>query len=427
LAAIVGIGLAVSACGSSKPPEGQVGHLIRDFGGVVSDEPRSALIGRDILSAGGNAADAAVAMYFTLAVTYPHAATIGGGGVCVVHRREKDRSEVSAIDFRPGIIERGGKAVAVPGAVRGFAALHARYGKFKWEELLLPAERMARFGNPVSRAFARELTAIPADVFSDPGMRELFTRDGTPLKEGEILREVRLSSTLGRIRLRGGGDFYTGDFSRTLADGLAAMSGVDVAPADVRDYLPRWIDTATARVGLHVLHVPAGPEGIAAIAAWEKAASGSAAARVPQGAPAYPDSAGFAAVDLSGNGVACVVGANGPFGAARLIGTTGIVAAAPVAGAAVPGLPALLVNRARRDVVGALTGSGRSSLRVERAVAAGFQAFSRRVELIQALAPGDSEARANAIFCPLGAFDEPDECRMAADPAGSGLAAGAAK
>lgn len=419
--------MAVSACGSSKPPEGEVGHLVRDFGGAVSDEPRSALVGRDILSAGGNAIDTAVAMYFTLAVTYPQAATLGGGGVCVVHWRDKDKGEVAALDFRPGIVVRDGKAVAVPGAIRGFAALHARYGKLKWEELLLPAERLARFGIQVSRAFARELSAIPPEFFSDPGMRELFTRDGAILKEGDTLREIRLASMLARIRIRGGGDFYTGEFVHQLADSLAAMSGVPVTAADVRGYLPRWIETSTVRVGVHLLHVPAGPEGTEALAVWEKAVGAAAAPEAPGGTPAFADSAGFGAIDLSGNGVACVVGANGPFGAGRLIGNTGIVAAAPVAGAPVPGLAALLVNRARKDVVGALTGSGRSSARVPRAIAAGIRVFQRNLPLSEALAPGDREARANVIYCPRGAFDEPDDCRMAADPAGSGLATGAEK
>ena len=402
-----------------------MGHLVRDFGGAVSDEPRAALIGRDVLSAGGNAIDTVVAMYFTLAVTYPQAATLGGGGVCVVHRRERDKGEVAAIDFRPSVIMRDGKAVAVPGAVRGFAALHARYGKLKWEELLLPAERFARFGSQVSRAFARELSALPPEVLSDPGLRELFTRDGAPLKEGETLHELRLSATLARIRLRGGGDLYTGDFAHQLADGLSKMSGVPVTAADVRGYLPRWIETSNTRVGVHLLHVPAGPEGTEALAAWVRTADAAAMPQAPRGEPAFADSAGFGAIDLAGNGVACVVSANGPFGAGRLIGSTGIVAAAPVAGAPVPGLPALLVNRARKDVVGALTGAGRSSARVQRAIAAGVRVFLRNQPLPAALAPGDSEARANVIYCPRGAFDEPDDCRLAADPAGSGLATGA--
>lgn len=78
------LGLVCAACSDDRPPEGTVGHVEGDFGGVVSDEPRSALVGRDILSAGGNAIDAVVAMYFAMSVTYPGAASLAAEGVCVV-------------------------------------------------------------------------------------------------------------------------------------------------------------------------------------------------------------------------------------------------------------------------------------------------------------------------------------------------------
>jgi len=86
LITVLGAGIVCVACGSDGPPEGQVGFIQENFGGVVSDEPRSALVGRDVLSAGGTAVDAAVATYFAMAVTYPGAATLGGGGICVVSR-----------------------------------------------------------------------------------------------------------------------------------------------------------------------------------------------------------------------------------------------------------------------------------------------------------------------------------------------------
>ncbi|CAN0574953.1 unnamed protein product [Laminaria digitata] len=137
LITVLGAGFVCFACSGDSPPEGQVGFVEDNFGGVVSDEPRSALIGRDILSAGGNAVDAAVATYFALSVTYPGAATLGGGGMCVVYRGQDET--VEAIDFRPALFASGNRAVMIPGAVRGMFALHARYGRLKWEALLLPA------------------------------------------------------------------------------------------------------------------------------------------------------------------------------------------------------------------------------------------------------------------------------------------------
>ena len=127
----------LAACGSDEPPEGQIGHLSDNFGATVSDEPRSAQIGRDILSSGGNAIDAVVATYFALAVTYPGAATLGGGGICVAFQGENDKP--ATIDFRPTLYQAGGRAVMIPGSVRGMFALHARFGRLNWEGLLLPA------------------------------------------------------------------------------------------------------------------------------------------------------------------------------------------------------------------------------------------------------------------------------------------------
>ncbi len=89
---------AVAGCaGSDIPPKGVVGHIENYFGGLAADEPQAVVVARDVLSAGGTAADAAVAMYFALAVTLPSSAGLGGGGVCVVHGSRKTVAE--ALDF----------------------------------------------------------------------------------------------------------------------------------------------------------------------------------------------------------------------------------------------------------------------------------------------------------------------------------------
>ena len=95
-------------------------------GAAVADEPGAALVARQVLEQGGNAADAATAIYFALSVTYPAAAGLGGGGICLVHDGSgKTVETVSFLASSP----RGGGAVAVPGNVRGFAYIHSRYGK----------------------------------------------------------------------------------------------------------------------------------------------------------------------------------------------------------------------------------------------------------------------------------------------------------
>ena len=82
------LAFALGACTGSGLEEGEAGFVEGFFGGIIVDEPRAALIGRDVLSAGGSAADAVVAAYFTMAVTMPGGASLGGGGVCLIHDRQ---------------------------------------------------------------------------------------------------------------------------------------------------------------------------------------------------------------------------------------------------------------------------------------------------------------------------------------------------
>ncbi|HLO76410.1 MAG TPA: gamma-glutamyltransferase, partial [Magnetospirillum sp.] len=130
----------LAACGESKPM-GTIGY-VTGFGGMVAaDEPRAVLAARDVLSAGGSAADAAVVAYFTMAVTQPSTASLGGGGVCVAYDREKKRTEVVEFMAPPSAASSASRnPSAVPANVRGFYALHARLGKFRWEQLLAEPE-----------------------------------------------------------------------------------------------------------------------------------------------------------------------------------------------------------------------------------------------------------------------------------------------
>lgn len=421
LITVLSTGFICVACGSDGPPEGQVGFVDGNFGGVVSDEPRSALVGRDILSAGGNAVDAAVATYFTMAVTYPGAATLGGGGMCVVYQGNSEAIE--AIDFRPALFASGNRAVMIPGAVRGMFALHARYGRLKWEALLFPAERLARFGNPVSRAFARQIAGLPDAAFADGDFRRIFAPRGKPLGEGEILRQEELSATLAGIRIRGPGEFYSGDLARVLASDLQAMSGIQVPVDAFRAYRPKWLKTEIIDVGKNELHLPAGPGGTRAAALWRSLAGSRAPAQQQQ---TSFDSAGFVAADLSGGAVSCVVSANGTVGAGRIIGHSGMIAAAPPRGDAFPGLPMVLVNKPLKDARGAAAGSGGAAgiLRALRATSRVFTDDSDLERAMSTLPAG--KGRVNGIYCPKGAREEPGLCRFSADPAGHGLATSAA-
>jgi gamma-glutamyltranspeptidase/glutathione hydrolase len=231
----------IVSCGDSGPKQGQVGFVEGFFGGVVSDEPNSAQVGRDVLTAGGNAADAAVATYFAMAVMMPSTASLGGGGVCLVHWAKDNK--VEALNFLTKFPAGGGGAVpvGVPGNARGMAALHARYGVLRWEQLVAPAERMARLGAPVSRAFARDLTAAAAVIQQDPVTRRAFSQsNGQLVVEGTPWIQDDLAATLGSIRLRGAGELYAGQLGRHFVDAVRAGNGI-LSMDDMRNQTPTWL------------------------------------------------------------------------------------------------------------------------------------------------------------------------------------------
>ena len=236
------LGIGLTACGGPDQPVGVVGH-VEGFGGmVVSDEPRASMVGRDVLSAGGTPADAAVAMAFTLAVTLPSQAGVGAGGVCLVHDKETAKTEV--LDFLPrppSVIGNGAsRPTNVPGLPRGMYALSAKYGRLRWEALLTPAERMARLGEPVSRALALQLGAVAGELFNDPESRDVFAKPGgVHLDEGDSLIQSDLGATISRFRSKGVGDFYSGPWASDLVTSVNSAGG-SLTAEDLRNFIPTW-------------------------------------------------------------------------------------------------------------------------------------------------------------------------------------------
>jgi gamma-glutamyltranspeptidase/glutathione hydrolase len=263
-------GLNPFAENGNEAERGTIGFVQGFFGGVAVDEPRAALVGRDILSSGGTAADVAVAVTLTLAVTKPSSASLGGGGVCVVHDAKTNTTET--LDFLAGVpksIPPGAvRPSAVPGTIRGLALLHAKYGKLDWKQLVSPAENLARFGNRVSRASAEDLRRLPPAVLQDPEFRRVFGqgRDGQLIGEGDFFKQLDLSAVLSRIRTRGAGDFYTGLLGRSFAD-AASKAGGGLSLSDLRNYTPKWRPTLQVPyIKNTVFHFPAtaGPSGVLA-------------------------------------------------------------------------------------------------------------------------------------------------------------------
>lgn len=254
--AFAGLALALVLLGACAAEPGlRTEKLIKgNFGGGVGDEPHAVMVARDVLASGGSAADAAVALYFAAAVTYPVSASLGAGGACLVF--DQKARAVKTLAFEP-IAPPGRKAarpVAIPGAVRAMFALQARYGVLQWSRLLAPAEELARLGHNVSRALARELARTPRKVFSDPGIAALFLRpDGAPLKEGDRLVQLDLAAVLSRLRTRGPSALYGGPLGRDFVRGVADAGGA-LTVADLRNYRPAWRGTVEIPFGDHVIH-----------------------------------------------------------------------------------------------------------------------------------------------------------------------------
>ncbi len=257
---------ALAGCAGAPEEEAAALGLVKGFAGVVvADEPRAAVLGRDILGIGGNAADAATTMYFAMTVTYPSRVGLGGGGVCVIFDRGDRTAE--ALQFLP---RASGEHGVVPQGARAMAALHARHGLMRWEQLLSTPETLARFGHPVSRAFARDLAAAAERIAANPEMARIFRNNAGALPdEGDKLEQLELASVLGGLRAKGVAYLYSGLFTKRFAE-AAAAAGQPVTPEEVRETVPVFTEPVTLDFGGHKLFFTAPPAagGLLAAQLW---------------------------------------------------------------------------------------------------------------------------------------------------------------
>jgi gamma-glutamyltranspeptidase/glutathione hydrolase len=220
--------------------------ILAHSGMVVAQESRAARIGIEILDRGGNAVDAAVAVGFALAVTYPRAGNLGGGGFMVIHLA-KDNRDV-AIDYRetapaaatptmfldargnpdPKKSRDSGLAVGVPGTVAGLALAHDKYGsgKLSLADLIAPAIRLASQGFPVEDDTADSLPRAKDRLARWPSSASLFLNGGEPLHEGDRLLQFDLADTLRAIAQDGPRAFYQGSIAGEIADAVVKTGGI---------------------------------------------------------------------------------------------------------------------------------------------------------------------------------------------------------
>lgn len=239
------------------------------FGLVAADDPAAVSVANSVLLQGGSAADAAAALGFSLAVTLPSRASLGGGGVCVIG--DPTSRTVSVLDFIPpaasGQKREADRPTAVPTMVRGLTALHARYGKLPWASVLAPAQTFAGDGHIVTKALADDLNELAAPLFADPATRAVLARpDGSVPRPGDRVRQLDVRATLAQIAARGAGEFYNGLLARRLVH-AAETAGGTLTAADLRNYLPTWREPVSFRAGESVLHTapPPAAAGIAAL------------------------------------------------------------------------------------------------------------------------------------------------------------------
>jgi len=228
-------------------------------GMVASTERIASQIGVDVMKRGGNAVDAAVAVAFALAVVYPVAGNLGGGGFMMIRRSD---GTATAIDYRetaPATATRdmyirpdgelikgegsstlGYRASGVPGTVAGMAFALRKYGsgKVTWSELIEPAKKLAVDGFVVTHRTEKGLENNQTILSPFADSRRIFMREGKLYREGEILRQPELADTLGRLQKKGPREFYEGKTAELIAEDMQHNGGL-ITRQDLRDYTPK--------------------------------------------------------------------------------------------------------------------------------------------------------------------------------------------
>lgn len=226
--------------------------------GMVASEHRLASqAGVEILQQGGNAVDAAAATALAVCVVNPSSCGIGGGGFMVIYLASQRGA--FALDYResapaaaspdmfvrdgnavPELSTRGGLAVAVPGEVAGLEAALQRFGKLRLRQVLAPAIRLARDGFAIEAHLAKEIARNAGALGADRHLSYTFLHaDGTPLREGDILRRPQLAATLETLARHGAAAFYQGDIANQIVAAVRGAGGI-MTKRDLLTYHPRW-------------------------------------------------------------------------------------------------------------------------------------------------------------------------------------------
>lgn len=228
--------------------------VVAQDGMVAAQDAIAAKVGRDILAAGGNAVDAAVATGFALAVTHPQAGNLGGGGFMLVALA--DSEDVIAIDFREmapsganrdmflgadgnvdnALAQYSRLSAGVPGSVMGLLEALKAHGTMRRQQVIAPAIKLAEQGVTISYGMAQSFKSSRKSLSIDPStLGYFFKPDGTPYEQGETLRQKDLARTLRRISKDGAAGFYAGETADLLVAEMQRGGGL-ITHEDLRNY-----------------------------------------------------------------------------------------------------------------------------------------------------------------------------------------------
>jgi len=219
---------------------------------VTSGHSLASQAGIQVMMAGGNAVDAAIATAAALGVVEPHSSGAGGDGFILIYWAETDTiTGVNATGPAPdaatrelylqngGIPMKGIRSVSVPGLVDGWLIAHERYGALKLEQVFEPAISLCENGFPVSYKLAAGIKGENPRFAAEPYTRAVFTNDGKPIGPGEILYQNDLGKTLRKIAAEGRGTFYEGEIAKAIGEFSRAYDGL-LTKKDLSDYHARW-------------------------------------------------------------------------------------------------------------------------------------------------------------------------------------------
>jgi gamma-glutamyltranspeptidase/glutathione hydrolase len=228
-------------------------QLARSRNGMVSSASDIATkVGIEILQKGGNAIDAAVAVGFALAVTYPSAGNLGGGGFIVYYRNDGFSTTIDFREKAPSSAHRdmyldstgnpltklsqeGATSVGVPGSVEGLIYAHKKYGKLKFKEVIKPAIKLAKNGFKLSFDLVKSINSNYENFIKYESSKKIFTKNGEKFQEGDLFVQKDLARTLELIKKYGRKGFYEGRIAELIVNQIQKFGGY-ITLEDLKNY-----------------------------------------------------------------------------------------------------------------------------------------------------------------------------------------------